>query len=155
VATSQTEVHHSTLTQTAVHYIVTFGWPLIDVLMFVMRLQLTTNSMEQSVLLTNNRWPIQEVSGLSWNPEFHYRVQKSPPPLLSYSKVKNEKSVNSENIVTRFARQRDNNKRGFFRFNKEVYLNNCGDYTQQILHTISRLIAHKRVSSNITVKTQL
>jgi hypothetical protein len=30
-----------------------------------------------------------------------------------------------------------------------------GDYTQQILHTLSRLIAHKRVSSNITTKTQL
>jgi hypothetical protein len=43
---------------------------------------------------------------------------------------------------------RGNNKRGFSRFNKGVYLNSYRDYTQQIQHTLSRSIAQKCESSS-------
>jgi hypothetical protein len=41
--------------------------------------------------------------------------------------------------------------RGFSGFNEGVHLNPCRDYTQQISHTLSGLMAHKRESSNISV----
>jgi hypothetical protein len=43
---------------------------------------------------------------------------------------------------------RGNNKRGFSGFNEGVYLNSYRDYTQQIYHTLSHFIAHKRESSS-------
>jgi hypothetical protein len=41
--------------------------------------------------------------------------------------------------------------RGLSGFNQGVYSNPCRDYIQQISHTLSRLMAHKREYSNISV----
>jgi hypothetical protein len=41
-------------------------------------------------------------------------------------------NCNRRMILSRVLSARGNNKRGFSGFNKEVYLNNCRDYTQQI-----------------------
>jgi hypothetical protein len=41
--------------------------------------------------------------------------------------------------------------RGFSVFNQGVYSNPCRDYTHRMSHTLSRLMAHKRESSNISV----
>jgi hypothetical protein len=46
---------------------------------------------------------------------------------------------------------RGNNKRGFSGFNEGVYLNYSVEITHNRYNTLSRLIAHKRESSYITV----
>jgi hypothetical protein len=78
---------------------------------------------------------------------FLIKIQNVIVQWLKFEPIK----IKMKNIVTCFISARGNNKHGFSGFNKEVYWNNCGDHTQQILHTLSRLIAHKRVSSNITI----
>jgi hypothetical protein len=54
-------------------------------------------------------------------------------------------------ILSRVRGLRDRNRRGFSGFNEGVYLNPCRDYTQQIEHTLLRLVAHKLESSFIAV----
>jgi hypothetical protein len=60
-------------------------------------------------------------------------------------------STLDEKIMSRVRGLRDKNKRGFSGFSLGVYSNPCRDYTQQISHTLSRLMVHKGESSNIAV----
>jgi hypothetical protein len=62
-----------------------------------------------------------------------------------------ENIFGADHIVTRFARQRDNNNMDSLDSTREFIATIAEITNNRYYHTISRLIAHKRVSSNITV----